>query len=143
MVHLGSSVFSFQCCMLKSLMTWEILHTNDLFVMKPICHSNNLNFILADDTLFRKDVRDHDHSNNSPSTEVYQFQINLLNLSVNWICFYSDWLYCGHWQTNNPWGAWGKTKAGEEENQLSFVSTEKRNRTTTLLISATIYPQHN
>ena len=46
--------------------------------MKPICHSYNLNFILADDTLFRKDVRDHDHSNNSPSTEVDKFQMNLL-----------------------------------------------------------------
>ena len=52
-----------------------MLYTNDLLVMKTICHLNNLNFISADDTLFRKDVRDHvhDQSNTSPITEVNSF----------------------------------------------------------------------
>ena len=61
----------------KWLMKWEILYTNDLLVMKTICHLNNLNFISADDTLFRKDVRDHvhDQSNTSPSTEVNEFHM--------------------------------------------------------------------
>ena len=125
----------------KWLMKWEMLYTNDLLVMKTICHLNNLNFISADDTLFRKDVRDHvhDHSNTSPSTEVNSF--HMIQIFDRFI-LPSVWLYCGHKQANNTWSAWGKTKANQKENQLSFVTTEKRNRTTAVLILVAIYTQH-
>ena len=43
-----------------------MFYTNDLLVMKTICHLNNLTLVLGDDTLFRKDVKDHGNSNVSP-----------------------------------------------------------------------------
>ena len=144
MVWLGAEdLLNFHCNVAcwKWLMKWEMLYTNDLLVMKTICHWNNLNLISADDTLFRKDVRDHvhDHSNTSPSTEVNSF---LMIPFFDRFIKPSVWLYCGHKQANNPWSARGKTKADQKENQLSFVTTEKRNRTTVVLILAAIYTQH-
>ena len=67
MAHLGSYVAALQYYMLEN--DWcnqKMFYTNDLLVMKTICHLNNLTLVLGDDTIFRKDVKDHVNSNVSP-----------------------------------------------------------------------------
>ena len=101
--------------------------------MKTICHQNNLNFISADDTLFRKDVRDHvhDHSNNSPSTEV-QISLNYDTTLTDYNFLQFDYIVDTSKQTIHEVHE-GKLKL--EKKRINYLLSQLRRGTEQLLFS--------